>query len=140
MKTWEEIEKIPFEELERMAEDNSVAVPEDLSVKTDASVRAAALAEALAGETRRRKHLRWAIPSAVAGALAAASLAVVLVLRPGEPKDTFSTPEEAYAQLEETFRFISATISRGMELATDMQPALEKTSDIINRGFEDNRE
>ena len=49
MKTWEEIEKIPFEELERMAEDNSVAVPEDLSAKTDASVRAAALAEAIAG-------------------------------------------------------------------------------------------
>ena len=136
MKTCEEIEKIPFEELERMADDTGIAVPEDLSAQLASSVQAAALTEALSGPSRRQKRLRWTIPSAV-GALVAAALAVVLVLRPGEPKDTFKTPEEAYAQLEETFRFISATMSRGMELATDVQPTLEKAADIIDRSFDD---
>ena len=139
MKTCEEIEKIPFEELERMAEDTGIAVPEDLSAQLASSVQAAALTEALSGPSRRQKRLRWAIPSAV-GALVAASLAVVLVLRPGDPKDTFDTPEEAYAQLEETFRFISTTINRGMAMATDMQPTLDKAADIIDNGFNDKKQ
>ena len=137
MKTLQEIEQIPFEELERMAEDPSVAVPQDLTADVASLVQAAALAEAL--QTPAPPRRRWVIPSAVAGVLVAASLAVVLVLHPGEPKDTFSTPEEAYAQLEETFRFISATMSRGMELATDVQPTLEKAADIIDRSFDDKK-
>lgn len=139
MKTLQEIEQIPFEELERLAEDPSVAVPQDLAAEVASSVQAAALAEALQTPAPSRSRRRWVIPSAVAGVLVAASLAVVLVLRPGEPKDTFSTPEEAYAQLEETFRFISATMSRGMELATDVQPTLEKAADIIDRSFDDKK-
>jgi len=139
MKTLQEIEQIPFEELERMAEDPSVAVPQDLAADVASSVQAAALAEALQTPAPPRRRRRWVIPSAVAGALVAVSLAVVLVLRPGEPKDTFKTPEEAYAQLEETFRFISATMSRGMELATDVQPTLEKAADIIDRSFDDKK-
>lgn len=138
MKNWEEIEKIPFERLEQLSEDTDIAVPEGLSARLESTVRAAALADALSGAPRRQKRLRWTIPAAVAGALAAASLAVVLVLRPGEPKDSFRTPEEAYAQLEETFRYISATINRGMEMATDVQPTLEKATDIIERGFDAN--
>ena len=139
MKTLQEIEQIPFEELERLAEDPSVAVPQDLAAEVASSVQAAALVEALQTPAPRRSRRRWILPSVVTGALVAASLAVVLVLRPGEPKDTFKTPEEAYAQLEETFRFISATMSRGMELATDVQPTLEKAADIIDRSFDDKK-
>ena len=57
----------------------------------------------------------------------AASLAVILSL-PRQPKDTFDDPMLAYAEIEKTFSYITSKMNRGMDLASEAGPVLEKTA------------
>ena len=68
---------------------------------------------------------RWAVP---AFALAAAA-AVLLISR--SPKDTFDSPELAYAELERTFAYISQKIDTGAGIAASGEARLETIKKIF---------
>lgn len=68
---------------------------------------------------------RWAVP---AFALAAAA-AVLLISR--SPKDTFDSPELAYAELERTFAYISQKIDTGAGIAASCEARLETIKNIF---------
>lgn len=124
MKTIEEIEKISFEELEKAAADGSIIAPEGM---TDRIAETLAAME-IAGERCTRKGTRSIF---VGFALAtAASLAIVLTL-PDRPKDTFSDPKLAYAQLERTFEYISSKMDRGLEIAGEAEPIVDRTVEYL---------
>lgn len=129
MKSIEDIEKLSFEELERLASDESQEVPGSLSAKLKTAVAAAAFAEEQK-ETRRRKKSRIAALSAAVAL--AAGLAIVLSV-PTRPKDTFSDPALAYAELEKVFAYISSEMDKGLEIAAEAEPALEKPGQIIGK-------
>lgn len=126
MKTLEEIEKLDFSQLEAYAADRSVEAPTDLMDK----IKAAGLAQAM-NSGNRKKIIPSAWRPALAGALAAAAgLAIVLSI-PRQPEDTFDDPRLAYAELERTFDLISSKVDKGLELAGEAGPIIEKTNDIL---------
>ena len=131
MKDINEIERLTPEDLERIASDESVRVPADLKASLEALAGAAKVLEdrpAAAG--RRSQGLRawyWAVP-----AVAAALVAAVLVFR-SQPKDTFSDPYLAYAEVQKAFGQISEKGEAAAAIAGNAVPVMEKTEDLLNR-------
>ena len=147
MKDINEIERLTPEDLERIASDESVRVPADLKASLEALAGAAKVLEdkpAAAGvipglaekrlgrksSGRRSQAWRtwyWAVP-----AVAAALVAAVLVFR-SQPKDTFSDPYLAYAEVQKAFGQISEKGEAAAAIAGNAVPVMEKTEDLLNR-------
>lgn len=124
MKRKEDIERIDLEELEKIASDSSVPVPESLHRR----VEDALTVKSVPG----RKAWRFAlIPAAVA---VAAALTVGLNYQSASrmPADTFTDPQAAYAELERTFGYISSKINAGREMTDAALSQVDKASRIID--------
>lgn len=91
MKNLKDIEKLSAADLDRIGADESVAVP-DLQLRLPRS-RAAA----------------WGIAAGVAVVIGAAGFGL---LRPPEPKDTFSDPYLAYAAVEQAFQKMGGAVAQ----------------------------
>lgn len=147
MKDISEIERLTPEDLERIASDESVRVPADLKASLEALAGAAkvledrptaagvipGLAEKRLGRKSSARHSQawrawyWAVP-----AVAAALVAAVLVFR-SQPKDTFSDPYLAYAEVQKAFGQISEKGEAAAAIAGNAVPVMEKTEDLLNR-------
>lgn len=127
MKTIEEIERISFEDLERISADKKIAVPVGLEAKIAARL--------ICIENRKqskRFRARAAYASSAAGL--AATLAVVLMIAsPQRPKDSFDDPVLARAELERTFAYISEKIDNGMGLVEESAAFMEKPAQMISK-------
>lgn len=123
MKTIEDIEKLTDEQLSQIAEDRSVEVPESLAERLEALVGAAA---AIEDEPRRKPaFIPWAVAAAVAAVLATG----IFLNVPRRPKDTFSDPLLAYAEVQKSFDRIS---QKAASAAGKSVPAFEKTEELLN--------
>ena len=129
MKRLEDIERLSLEELERISEDGMVAVPDGLGERLENTLAAA-------GMLRKQKPSRsgaWKFSFIPAVAVVAASL--VVVLKPSTPKDTFSTPEEAYTQVEYAMSLISEKMNKSKSIADAALPEFEKASEIMDKFY-----
>lgn len=126
MKGIEEIGNLEISDLERIADDGRVEVPEGLDRKVLAAIIASSAEKP---SPRKGRVLKW-IPAAAAAGIAA-SLAVLLTIS-DEPKDSFDDPKLAYAELEKAISLVSAKMERGFEMAAEAEPAIEMTENIIN--------
>lgn len=89
-------------------------------------LKAAILAAEITEEKRHAPAaLKWLAP-----ALACAALAAVLLV-PRTPRDTFDSPELAYAELERTFAYISQKIDKGTGIATSGEARFETIKTIF---------
>ena len=117
MKSIEEIEKLSIEELE--AASSGFKVPEGFRRRIDDAI----LSEAT-----------LAVRGVVAAlAVAAAVAAVLLIRRPSELKDSFDDPMLAYAQVEQTFQYISSKMSGGLEVVREAKPIAGRPEEIIRK-------
>ncbi|MBR3013201.1 MAG: hypothetical protein IKH60_07820 [Bacteroidales bacterium] len=125
-----ETDKMSMTELEAIALDGSIHVPEKLrdDIRTELDTLAF-----LAGEqaARPRRMLR------IAGV--AASLALLVGIGLGinsfrnQPKDTFSDPHQAYAMVAASLSFISDKMDESMDSFTQETGAvLTKTNELMN--------
>ena len=152
MKSTEDIEKLTLEDLERMADDESVAVPERLGENIENRILASEVLrretargesltagdEALNSEKRRSSvalRKRLVVIPAVAAAVAAVVIGLNLHRASAAPADTFDSPEEAYAQVERTFAMIGSKVSKGKSIADAALPKMQKTSKFIGETF-----
>lgn len=130
MKRFEDFEKLSAADLERIAEDESIMVPAGLGHDIECTARTL---QVLAGQeepvSRHAQNRRMSVFSY--GAAAAAAIAMLLTLSLHEPKDTFDDPMLAYAQLEQTFGFISEKMNAGFDIAQTADPAIEKTINAL---------
>ena len=127
MKNIEDIEKLTEEQLLQMADDESVAVPDSLGESLMALVGAAELTKP---EPRRRPApIRWAVAAAI---VAVAAVGISLSV-PRRPKDTFSDPYLAYAEVQRAFECIARKGGQAAQIAGEAVPALEKTEEILNK-------
>lgn len=120
MKSIKEIEKMTLEELEVVSLDESLKVPTDFAEKLRAGLNA------------RQKQIR---------ALKIAAIAASIVLLAGvgfsiagfsdAPKDTFTDPYLAYAQIEETLAMISEGMKKGIDMAQESETIFVKSTEIF---------
>lgn len=130
MKRIEEIKNLTIDDLERIADDSRIEVPEGLDMKLLSAIMASS-PDSIA--PRRPRFLKLASGAVATGI--AACLAVMFMMS-DEPKDTFDDPKLAYAELEKTMSLISSKLERGMELASEAAPALEITDKVLNGKIE----
>ena len=143
MKSIEEIEKLSIEELEQAAQ--GTPVPEGLAERLQSALAAetimqekgqppvvfAVLAKRRLGKKSAGRLLQIGTVSSLA--IAAAIAAVVLLHTPSMPKDTFDDPLLAYAQVEETFQYISSKMSGGVNIVREAGPVAGKPKEIIRK-------
>lgn len=127
MKNIEEIEQMSLEALEAIADDITIQAPAGL----DSRIEAAIAADTVVKEKKARHSARYATWGTLAAA--AASAAIVLSVRSSQPKDTFTDPLLAYAELEKTFGYISSKVDMGRSIIEDAAPAMEMTSNILDK-------
>ncbi len=128
MKRKEDIERIDLEELEKIASDSSVPVPESLHRRVEDALTAACAMKSVPG----RKAWRFAlIPAAVAVA-AALTVGINYQSASRMPADTFTDPQTAYAELGRTFGYISSKINAGREMTDAALSQVDKASRIID--------
>lgn len=124
MKSIKDIEKLEQDQLYCIAEDESVSVPSGLSAKLNSTlISAAAINEV---DKPKKVDARIWMPSL---AVALASVAILLTVWISQPKDSFTDPMLAYAEVEKTFELISAKLSGGETAAIE---AVESINDILN--------
>ena len=113
----QEMERLSAAQLERMAEDPQIPVPDGLSAKAADALAAIVLAErgpgALDSAPARRPGTRRRWLWAAVPAVALASLAAVLLV--GRPRPLPPEAEAAYAQFEKAFSYFSEAITDGMD-------------------------
>lgn len=137
MKNIEDIEKLSMEALEGIASDESVRIPDSLEDAVKATVMASAIAESVAGERKKSSSI-WKNAIYAGSVVAAACLLAMFFVFPQDPKDTFDDPRMAYAELERTFSYISSKMDKGLEIASDAEPVLEKAVSVFKEN--DNRQ
>jgi len=132
MKSIRDIENLSELDLERIAADTSVHVPEAL----DEDLRKTIAALSLVGEESSEKHVRtmtWVRPLAAAASLGLLVAAGAAILdTPDELHDTYSDPVAAYAQLEASLGRISSKMNDGIAKA---QEASDEARDITNQAL-----
>ena len=124
-----EKENMSMTELEAIALDGSIAVPEKLrdDIRTELDTLAF-LAETPAA--RPRRFVRFASIAASVALVAAIGLGIDSFS--SRPKDTFKDPQQAYAMLEASLSYISSKMEQGVDSITSETGAmLTKTSEIM---------
>lgn len=136
MKRIEEIENLATDDLERIADDGRIEVPEGLDTKLLSAILASSDCKVSSADCiAPRRHRVLKIASGAVATGIAACLTVMFMMS-DEPKDTFDDPKLAYAELERTISLISSKVERGMELASEAAPALEMTDRVLNGKIE----
>ena len=125
-----EMDTLSIKELEAIALDSSVEVPEGFGQSIRQGLDTLAFLEESSVRPRR---IRYA-------AGIAASLALLVGIGLGvngyvsRPKDTFSDPQQAYAMLEASFSLISSKMDKGVASVThETEAVLTKTNEIIDK-------
>lgn len=115
MKNIDEITRLSEADLERIGSDAACPVPEELHAKTTETL----------SRLKRARTLRW---SAAGVAAALVAIGIGLNLRPSEPKDTFTDPYLAYAEVERVFAKISDTVAYGADKLSETESRIDKIS------------
>lgn len=126
MKTIEEIENLSLEAMEKIASDSSLRSPEDLRERINDTLAASAMIEQHSNVPQKKRVIGIS-----AASLAAAACMAGAIIWHSQPKDTFSDPMLAYAQLEHSFRYMQEKVGDGMEMTGEAGAAIEKTTQIL---------
>lgn len=130
MKSLKDIENISLEELEAVSQDETAAVPEGFRQRLEAELDARSKLETLKEEPRK---IRLApVIGVAASAAVLVGIGLGIARWQSEPKDTFTDPYLAYAELEKAF----STMSEGMNKALAMADRSEATLDKVAEVFE----
>ena len=139
MKRLEDIEKLSMLDLERIASDESVKVPDSLNHDIAVTARALEISskeddksqENNVFHKRYRKILKMISYPAAAVAIITIGMGISFQDSITTPKDTFDDPKLAYQQMEQVFGFISEKMNTGMDIADVAEPVIDKTINAL---------
>lgn len=106
-----------------LGDEDNADVPADLESRLAAEIDRATESENLRGHIRVKDHgkrRRWRILAPIAASVAVAlTLGVHLLNRdlrtaPPTPRDTYTNPEEAYAEVQKALEIFSTTLDKGI--------------------------
>ncbi len=139
MKRFEDIEKLSMLDLERIASDESVKVPDSLNHDIAVTARALEISskeddksqENNVFHKRYRKILKMISYPAAAVAIITIGMGISFQDSITTPKDTFDDPKLAYQQMEQVFGFISEKMNAGLAIADAAEPVIDKTLNAL---------
>ena len=105
MKQLSEIEKLTAADLDRIGADETIPVPE------------------LQLRLPRRRSAAWGIAAGVAVLIGAGAVGL---LRPPEPRDTFTDPHQAYAAVSQAFERMGGAVAQSARKLGDQKPQIDK--------------
>lgn len=106
MKRIEDIEKLTAQDWERIGADESIPIPEDLTVRLP----------------RRQRAAVWSMAASVA---VVAGIGLTALLRTPEPKDTFTDPYLAYAAIEQAFGRMGEAVSQSATILEQQETEID---------------
>lgn len=124
MKSLKEIEDISLEELDAVSQDEAITVPEGFRQRLEDELDAQTKLETMKEEPRKIRLVP--VIGVAASVLLLIGIGLGIARWQSEPKDTFTDPYLAYAELEKAF----STMSEGMNKAIAMA---DRSEDIIDR-------
>lgn len=120
------MEQISADTLEEFARDESISIPGGFRERLETLL----ISKAVSEERQKNRNLRIA-----AASVAVAVVASLLIILDTErnPVDTFTDPEQAYAELNRSFRYIASKINEGVEISSNAEETIIRNLDIFNR-------
>ena len=120
MKSIKEIEKMTLEELEVVSLNENLKVPTDFAEKLRTGLNA-----------RQEQKRATKIAATAASVVLLAGIGFSIAEFSDAPKDTFTDPYLAYAQIEETLAMISEGMKKGIDMAQESEAIFVKSTEIF---------
>lgn len=129
MKKLSDIEDLSFEDILRISEDEKIKMPSELHQELNLMIDSL---EFLNEKEQKKGVSIKGLWSMVSAAAIVVGVVLAIAWHNSQPVDTFSDPALAYAQLEETFSYMSEKMNVGFEKAVEAESVFDKTGDMIN--------
>lgn len=130
MKSLKEIEDISLEELEAVSQDEAIAVPEGFRQRLEAELDAQNKLETMKEEPRK---IRLApVIGVAASVLLLIGIGLGIARWQSEPKDTFTDPYLAYAELEKAFSTMSEGMNKALAMADKSETIIDRATSVFS--------
>ena len=130
MKSLKEIEDISLEQLEAVSQDEAIAVPEGFRQRLEAELDAQNKLETMKEEPRK---IRLApVIGVAASVLLLIGIGLGIARWQSEPKDTFTDPYLAYAELEKAFSPMSEGMNKALAMADKSETIIDRATSVFS--------
>ena len=130
MKSLKEIEDISLEELETVSQDEAITVPEGFRQRLEAELESQRRLETLKEEPRKIRLVP--VIGVAASVLLVIGIGLGIARWQSEPKDTFTDPYLAYAELEKAFSTMSEGMNKALAMADKSETIIDRATSVFS--------
>jgi hypothetical protein len=130
MKSLKEIEDISLEQLEAVSQDEAMTVPEGFRQRLEAELDAQNKLETLKEEPRKIRLVP--VIGVAASVLLLIGIGLGIARWQSEPKDTFTDPYLAYAELEKAFSTMSEGMNKALAMADKSETIIDRATSVFS--------
>lgn len=130
MKSLKEIEDISLEELDAVSQDEAIAVPEGFRQRLEAELDAQDKLETMKEEPRKIRLVP--VIGVAAFVLLLIGIGLGIARWQSEPKDTFTDPYLAYAELEKAFSTMSEGMNKALAMADKSETIIDRATSVFS--------
>ena len=130
MKSLKEIEDISLEQLEAVSQDEAITVPEGFRQRLEAELDAQNKLETMKEEPRKIRLVP--VIGVAASVLLLIGIGLGIARWQSEPKDTFTDPYLAYAELEKAFSTMSEGMNKALAMADKSETIIDRATSVFS--------
>jgi hypothetical protein len=130
MKSLKEIEDISLEQLEAVSQDEAMTVPEGFRQRLEAELDAQNKLETIKEEPRKIRLVP--VIGVAASVLLLIGIGLGIARWQSEPKDTFTDPYLAYAELEKAFSTMSEGMNKALAMADKSETIIDRATSVFS--------
>ena len=130
MKSLKEIEDISLEQLDAVSQDEAIAVPEGFRQRLEAELDAQDKLETMKEEPRKIRLVP--VIGVAASVLLLIGIGLGIARWQSEPKDTFTDPYLAYAELEKAFSTMSEGMNKALAMADKSETIIDRATSVFS--------
>jgi hypothetical protein len=130
MKSLKEIEDISLEQLEAVSQDEAITVPEGFRQRLEAELDAQDKLETMKEEPRKIRLVP--VIGVAASVLLLIGIGLGIARWQSEPKDTFTDPYLAYAELEKAFSTMSEGMNKALAMADKSETIIDRATSVFS--------
>lgn len=130
MKSLKEIEDISLEELEAVSQDEAMTVPEGFRQRLEDELDAQTKLETIKEEPRKIRLVP--VIGVAASVLLLIGIGLGIARWQSEPKDTFTDPYLAYAELEKAFSTMSEGMNKALAMADKSETIIDRATSVFS--------